>query len=241
MPSNEVNSRRGDDGEQLTVAELLRREGVTQELPVVKDPVDDAPTERIPVVELLRREGRWNKRKASKVGALAAGVAALAGVAVTALSAGQLHDTAASAGGGAGGPYIPPEAKTSQLGSPPSLASSETTTPDGTSIGQVATRQVAADGTSSADRTQSATGESSGAQARSGSAGQAPVAAQPTQDSTTTGSSTTTRSEPPTGSTTTQPHQPAAHTSTPTTPTEQPKGGGLLGSVVGLLGGILGG
>jgi hypothetical protein len=255
VPSNEVNSRQGDDGEQLTVAELLRREGVTQELPVVKDPVDDAPTDRIPVAELLRREGRWDKRKAGKVGVIAAGVAALAGIAVTALSTGQLHDTAASANGGAGGgPYVPPEAKTSQLSSPPSLASIDTTTPDGTSIGKVATSEVNT-GAAASDGTRSATGQSSsgGTQAGSGAAGQAPVAAQPTPDSPGAPGSTTTttRSDPaPTDSSTTtsKPHQPAAHSTTqptsteqPTTSTEQPSGGGLLGGVIGLLGGVLGG
>ncbi|TNC23450.1 hypothetical protein FG385_21565 [Amycolatopsis alkalitolerans] len=242
MPSNQVNPRQGDDGEQLTVAELLRREGMTQELPVVKDPVDDTPTDRIPVGDLLRREGRWDRRKASKVGALAAGVAALAGIAVTALSTGQLHDTAASTAGGGGGGYVPPEAKSSsQLTTAPSLASSETTAPAGTSsLGRVETRQATG---GAARPTTGATGSpSTGGQAQS--APSVPAAPQTTQDASASATpaptTTTTRSEPPTSdsSTTTAPQGPAARPSPPKG-TEQPKGllGGLLDTIGGLLGG----
>jgi hypothetical protein len=239
VSSNEVNSRWGDDGEPVTVAELLRREGVTQELPVVTDPVDDAPTDRIPVAELLRREGRWNRRKASKIGAVAAGLAALAGVAVSVLSTGQLHDTGAAAAGGIGGPYVPPEAKTSQLSSPLSLASSETTTPVSTSGGQVSTEHVSTGGATSdtTNRAQSTTGRSSGSAAQTSAAPTSDAAAGSSSSGTTT---TTTRSDPSTTSTTTTTPQPVTRTSAPTS-TEQPNNGGLLGVVTGLLGGILGG
>ncbi|HEX5271461.1 MAG TPA: hypothetical protein VFW33_13285, partial [Gemmataceae bacterium] len=101
---------------------------MTQEIPVVKDPLDDAPTDRIPVADLLRREGKWDRRRASKVGAFAVGVAALAGIAATALSAGHLHDTAAPAVGGSGGPSIDPSATTSQVDAPPAAASSDSAT-----------------------------------------------------------------------------------------------------------------
>ena len=182
---------------RVTVADLLRREGIAQELPVAAGDVHDAPTDLIPVAELLRREngedrppvdfyedryedgleqdsseedssgdddpaegpfetrfagpaegrletgfagpaegrletgfagpaesrfetrildgrpepagaGKTDRRWIGKAGAVAAGIAALAGLAVTVLSTGQLQETAAPIPGGNGGPAIDP-------------------------------------------------------------------------------------------------------------------------------------
>jgi hypothetical protein len=232
----------------LTVAELLRREGMTQEIPVVKEPVDDAPTDRIPVADLLRREGKWDRRRASKVGAFAAGVAALAGIAATALSAGHLHDTAAPAVGGSGGPSIDPSATTSQVEVPPSLAPGETVTHDGAAAAQSAERSLVP-GSAKPSSSQSKSGVIPQRQAPPPVVS-APTAGTSSGDTSSSGAAaTTTTAAPPVAppaDTTTAPEarQPAARTSTPaptpTTPTEQPKGG-LLTAIGGLLGGILGG
>lgn len=232
VPSDEVNSRPGAEGRRLTVAELLAREGMTHEFPVVQEPLDDTPTDRIPVVELLRREGKWDRRKASKVGALAAGVVALAGIAATALSAGQLHDTAAA--GGAGGPSIGPTTSEAQV--PPQLVSTESSTPSGT-VSKPGSAPVQQGSTSSQSN---GSHSSSGTTQRAQTDAAAPTTEQQSSSDSPVSNQATQAPAPTTTTTTTREDSSSAAKPAPTT-SQQPQSGGLLGAVGGTLGGLLGG
>ncbi|WP_166462711.1 hypothetical protein [Amycolatopsis acidicola] len=227
----------------MTVAELLAREGMTHEFPAVQPAADDTPTDRIPVGDLLRREGKWDRRKAGRIGVLAAGVAALAGIAATALSAGQLHDTAAPAAGGAGGPSIGPSA--SQAGVPPQLVSTSTPTtsaaePTATAPQRGSTTSESSGSRSSRTSPRSSSSDSSTSTGSTGSTGS-------TSSTGSTGSAGGSASAPApqapaTTTTTAREEPPAAAKPAPTTTTTEPsQRGGVLNALTDTLGGVVGG
>lgn len=242
VSSREPRSRQGTGHDPVTVADLLRREGMTGEFPAVRDevPADDTPTDRIPVVDILRREGRWDRRKAGRVAALAAGVTALAGIAVTALTTGQMHDTAASVPGGAGGGYVPGDTTTGTSAPPivglpqvPVPVSATTTT----SVSTDTTPPAPPAGASSRTTAAPPRGhQQASSRPTSGSLGTSTADSAP---DTRPGNSGTTRTDPPTTTTSASAPaaQPPAQSSSPQPPSNDT---GVLGAVTGLLGGILG-
>jgi hypothetical protein len=135
-----------NDDRRVTVADILRREGVTEELPVVRR-ADDTPTERIPVAELLRREGKWDRRRTAKVGAAAAGVAVLAGFAISVLSAGHSDNTTiAPLAGGAGGGPVDPTTPSSSISSDSRLLASTSPSADHASSSRASARSASTTG-----------------------------------------------------------------------------------------------
>lgn len=239
VPSREPRSRQGTGRDPVTVADLLRREGMTGEFPAVRDevPADDTPTDRIPVVDILRREGRWDRRKAGRVAALAAGVTALAGIAVTALTTGQMHDTAASVPGGAGGGSVPSDT-TSGTPAPPIVALPQVPVPVSTttttSAGMDTTTPGRPAGASSRTTAVAPRGhQQASSHPASGSAGASTADSAP---DTRPGNSDTTRTDPP--PTSTSASAPAAESSSAQPPPNNP---GVLGTVTGLLGSLLNG
>lgn len=221
---------------RVTVADLLRREGVTQELPVVDAHVDETPTERIPVADLLRREGRWDRRQATRLSVVAAGVAALAGLVVSALGVGHATNASAPVAGGSGGGAFDPLPSTSSVGDDSEMLASAATQANGGPEGSASL---------------------SGAQPGSGgsSAQSAAQPAAPDQTTTSTLAPPSSRGQSaPVGSpsTTTPPSSPGTTTTTPS-PSTPPStttgaghshggaGGDVLSTISGTVGGVVGG
>jgi hypothetical protein len=272
VSSDAAESRRGETTGQLTVTDLLRREGVkpAKKLPVMRNrsvvkPAesgqrrefadfdgDDASTVQLPVAKLLRRESelpaqaRTGKRKTVTV---AAGVAALFGLAAVAFGVIQPHDEAALTAAGPGGdnsaglapttPATQPGLSTSSSG--PVLdeakTAAEPVSPSEPAPPRTAPKSTQPGGTT--PRT-SPSATSSGSVTSTG----------PTTTTVDTSATPTTpraETSEPTNPVQTQPTP--APSSTPTTATPTPTNTDLLGSVTGLadgvvngvLGGVLGG
>jgi len=256
------------------VSDLLRREGVkpAKRLPYLK-PVasdttgrrhegadfrgdDDAPTVQLSVAELLRRESdepehtRSGKRTTITI---AAGVAALFGLAAVAFGAIGSHDTGLTAADGQGDRTTGPSPSTATVANQPDLLTSgsglalgATPVTDTASSGPVA-QQGKVDKTTRAAAPVNA--QSNGMAGRGGQSNGTPVAGSTTSDTATV---TDTPSSPATTPSTSTPEPSTPTTTTPTTghsgtnsqtptttPTTTTSNTDLLGSVTGLADGVI--
>ena len=266
MSSDAADSRRGETTGQLTVTDLLRREGVkpAKKLPVMRNrsvskPAesgqrresadfdgDNASTVQLPVAELLRREndppaqGRTGKRKTVTV---AAGLAALFGLAAVAFGVLQPHDEAALTAAGPGGDNsagLAPATPTTQSGlatssSGPVLdeakTAAEPVSPSEPAPPRTAPKDAQPGGTT--PRT-SPSATSSGPVSSTG-----PTTT--TADTSTTSTTPATETSEPTNPVQTQPTPAPSSTPTTATPTPTPTDTDLLGSVTGVADGVING
>ena len=241
---NGTTPRQYETGGQLTVADLLRREGMTpaKKLAAIESPVpgrrretadfsgDSSPTVQLLVTDLLRREGELPEPerpgKRTKIG-IGAGIAALFGLAAIGYGAIQLHGgDAITSATGLGERAIGP-ADTTALSIQPNLVASSAPTV----AGNAPALAKAAGSAASASSAPRPTTESS---ARPASP--TPQAAAPVTTSAAAAPTASSAAKPPVASptpTTPVVAPPAKTTPTPTTDT------GLLGTATGLLSGVI--
>jgi sulfur carrier protein ThiS len=258
--TNGATPRQYETGGQLTVADLLRREGLSppEELAAIESPVpgrrretadfsgDNAPTVQLLVADLLRREGeppepeRIGKR--TKIG-IGAGIAALFGLAAIGYAAIQPHgvDPVATTTGQGDSAASAVDSQTALAIQPNLVASTSPTagSSDPTVATSAPTTVKAAGSATSASKSPAVPTTRSNAPASSATT----QAAQPVPTTATpTGTGTSSPSQPvttptPTAPVTTPTTKPRSTTPTPTSTTDT----GLLGTATGLLSGVISG
>lgn len=258
MSTDAGDRQQGETVGSLLVADLLRREGFrpAKKLPALpgrrrESPDfggDDAPTIQLSVAELLRRENDVSQKERSgkrTTITIAAGVAALFGLAAVAFGAIQPHDsnTLTSAGGPGDGSGAPAPNTTTLATLPDSATNASAPVPVGTPVLDKGKAPVAAPTSSSGKvAARAAAGSARTRDATPRSSSPAAATTPETTGTTATPSPSSSAPAPSTGGSKppSTPTPPSGTTSPSQTPPSNDNGG-LLGSVTGLADGVISG